>query len=507
VLNKNDEVIRFLVSAGADVQAKDEDGGTPFDFAKHVGNTAVAQYLAKIAGEPFAYQSSYDNIFIAAADGSVDDVKYFVEIKNADVNAVVPDHVENWGGRTPLHCAVLQNQSVAVVEYIISQGASVNSRTKKGNWTPLHLATAKKVSVEIFACLLSHGADVNAKGDYELTPLAMGNASEEISEEKVLLLHAAMRSSGILPFGDIFEAAQKGIVDDVKHFIEKEEVNVNTKRDNGLTPLHAAAHSNPNLDVLEYLISKGADLSATVKTDDSALTLLDFATTDEKKVLLQEAMRRIGIPPFRDISAAAKEGTVDDVRYFVETKGVDVDVKPDKFGMTPLRFAAGSNSLEVVQYLVSKGADVNDKDNFANFTPFMAAAGDNSLEVVQYLVAQGANVNAVTSVGTTPLYFAAKNNSVEVVQYLISKGADVNVETNSGESPLDVADTEEKKSVLREAGGRVGSGKSLSERLSNQNKAGGSGCLVLLAALGASLTAGICGLTLLVTLGIFYAQY
>jgi hypothetical protein len=43
-------VAQFLVSKGANVNAKDEDGETPLDWAKHWGNTLVAEYLADNGG-------------------------------------------------------------------------------------------------------------------------------------------------------------------------------------------------------------------------------------------------------------------------------------------------------------------------------------------------------------------------------------------------------------------------------------------------------------------------
>jgi len=40
------EVVKFLVLKGEDVNAKDEEGNTPLDWAKKEGNTAVVQYLS-----------------------------------------------------------------------------------------------------------------------------------------------------------------------------------------------------------------------------------------------------------------------------------------------------------------------------------------------------------------------------------------------------------------------------------------------------------------------------
>jgi ankyrin repeat protein len=57
----------------------------------------------------------------------------------------------------------------------------------------------------------------------------------------------------------------------------------------------------------------------------------------------------------------------------------------------------------------------------------------------------------------TPLHNAARNNpNVEVIKSLISSGADVNTQNNTGQTSLDEANTEEKKAILRAAGGVSG---------------------------------------------------
>ena len=41
------EIIKFLVSKGANINAKDEDGRTPLDWAHH---TEIARYLESVGG-------------------------------------------------------------------------------------------------------------------------------------------------------------------------------------------------------------------------------------------------------------------------------------------------------------------------------------------------------------------------------------------------------------------------------------------------------------------------
>ena len=59
----------------------------------------------------------------------------------------------------------------------------------------------------------------------------------------------------------------------------------------------------------------------------------------------------------------------------------------------------------------------------------------------------------------TPLHWAASEHqrNVEILQYLISQRADLNAKRYDGLTPLDVADTDEKREILRAAGARLSS--------------------------------------------------
>ena len=137
----------------------------------------------------------------------------------------------------------------------------------------------------------------------------------------------------------------------------------------------------------------------------------------------------------KDIFDAADKGNLQDVKYFIEKKGMDVNTK-DNMGWTPLHHAVGGNcDVDFPKYLIEKGADVN----------------------------------AQTKDGTTPLHIAARDNSnLDVFKYLIENGANVNAQRKDGETPLDYTINSpifretvfetlgEKQAILREVGGKSG---------------------------------------------------
>ncbi|KAJ1928864.1 hypothetical protein IWQ60_001660 [Tieghemiomyces parasiticus] len=64
---------------------------------------------------------------------------------------------------------------------------------------------------------------------------------------------------------NIWVAASDGVMDRVKQLIEKDNISVDAKDQNGYTPLHAAV-SYDHLDIVQYLLEKKADV-AIVDTD------------------------------------------------------------------------------------------------------------------------------------------------------------------------------------------------------------------------------------------------
>jgi|GEM_PF-1748383 len=160
------------------------------------------------------------------------------------------------------------------------------------------------------------------------------------------------------------------------------------------------------------------------------------------------------------------------LRHLIEVEGINVNIR-GAAGLTPLMLyffysQPSSEIVETVRFLIMKGADVNAERIPSGFavlkepgsTPLLLALDGylrkNSclLEVVKLLVNNGANVNAKRRNNMTPLHYAAgKGPEIKVLEYLISQGADVNAEDDYGRRPLNDADGEEKKRVLREAGG------------------------------------------------------
>jgi len=162
---------------------------------------------------------------------------------------------------------------------------------------------------------------------------------------------------------------------------------------------------------------------------------------------------------YKDIRDAAANGSVKDVKRFIEKKGDDVNEKSSN-GFTPLHRAAASGRTEIVEFLLSKGADINATlySNMGGWTPLHIAITNKRAGVVKILVNHGADVNARDyDYNFTPLHMAAIYRSVEITELLLSHGADVNAKANDDMTPLDCAEKEgyaEIAELLKSKGGK-----------------------------------------------------
>ena len=166
----NIEAVKQFLADGADVNAKDEDGKTPLDYAE--GETAVL--LRKHGGKTSYWFKAGESIHIATVAGHIEAVKQHLAA-GADVD------VKDDGESTPLHYAAFEGHK-EIVELLIAKGADVNAKAEFGplkGMTPLHNA-ADEGHKEVIELLIAKGAGVNAKDEDGETPLDW--ADEEIAD-------------------------------------------------------------------------------------------------------------------------------------------------------------------------------------------------------------------------------------------------------------------------------------------------------------------------------------
>ncbi|XP_031842517.1 tankyrase isoform X3 [Nomia melanderi] len=406
------DVVEFLLSAGASIQARDDGGLHPLHNACSFGHSDVVRLLLEAGANPNTRDNwNYTPLHEAAIKGKIDVCIALLQ-HGADAN------IRNTEGKTALELADPATKPVLTGEYkkdeLLEAARSgneerllqllnplnVNCHASDGRRsTPLHLAAGYNRS-RVVQILLQNGADVHAKDKGGLVPLHNACSYGHFEVTEALLKHgAAVNASDLWAF----------------------------------TPLHEAA-SKSRAEVCSLLLSEGADPTQLNCHSKSAI---DVAPTLE----LQE---RLGYPPSGTDDAeaqlleASKSGDLAAVERILQTTPHAVNCRDlDGRHSTPLHFAAGFNRVPVVEYLLAHGADVHAKDK-GGLVPLHNACSYGHYEVTELLVKHGASVNVADLWKFTPLHEAAAKGKYEIVRLLLRHGADATKKNRDGATPLDL---------------------------------------------------------------------
>jgi ankyrin repeat protein len=256
----------------------------------------------------------------------------------------------------PIHTAALEGDLVKVRE-LAHKGNNINQKSSAADsyegFTPLHMAI-NNGHKDVALYLIKGGAQVNVAGKIGRTPLHL--------------------------------AAYNGMPQVAKLLVSRGG-NVKASSSDGATPLHSAAISiKNNIQLLELLLSKGADVNSGRGT-------------------------KIGTP----LILAAKYGDVDVARILVNN-GADINAQ-DASGNSALHIASQFGRLDFVNYLLIKNPDVN-LVNSDNNSPLHVAAMNGRRVVAEQLVYHGANLIGKNSAGKIPLD-CAKNSGKDTIVALL----------------------------------------------------------------------------------------
>lgn len=170
------DVERMLRKNPALSNALTEEGLSPILLAMYYGEPEIARYIAAM--------SAPLNIFEAAAIGSLNRVAELLQQDASQVNAFAPD------GFQPLGLAAFFGH-LSVVEFLLIQGAEVNSASKNDLLVmPLHSAAAGQ-HLEIARALLEQGANPNLRQAGDFTPMHSAAQNGQLEMIQLLLEFSA----------------------------------------------------------------------------------------------------------------------------------------------------------------------------------------------------------------------------------------------------------------------------------------------------------------------------
>lgn len=308
--------VQFLLEQGADVNAKNEQGVSPYKLALTKNRRAVVSTIEKAQVSLKINPDELDATFLTACKTGKRGIAEML-IKSSDVDITYVDDA----GRTSLHY-VAKAGMLALANLLISKGVDVNY-TDRFNQTALHFAAANRQK-EIFKLLLENGADVS------------------IADE-----------DGLLP---VHYVASRGPYD-ILQFLVAGGHDIQALTHEGDSALHLACY-NRNKEVVRILLENGLEPDL---QNNEGITSLGYSVCNNQKEIVKmllesgaslSCMDEEGNQP---IHRAVSHGFKDMAELLIQS-GADVDALNNK-GFSSLHMAAVHGRKDMFRFLLEQGAD------------------------------------------------------------------------------------------------------------------------------------------------------
>jgi len=309
-----EEVAAWIKTQTIKVGEKEERGKALIHMAAESSQEDVIAWLAKHDAESVNAKGYRGRtpMHYAAAAGKVD-VMRLLKQQNAHVDAKDDE------GDQPIHHAAMHDQTESLKCLVNELEANVDAKDKSGT-TPLHYA-AMSGKIASIKCLVEElEADVNAPNNDGATPIFLAAMADQIDSMKLLrdlgvdprapdnkgmrLWNIAVMRGNIemqewlrridaVPepappkpvlshFTNIFDAARQGTAEDVRRFVVERGVPVDTRDNEGYTPLFFAAIGG-KIEMIRCLVEElGSDVNARENEDEDGATPIIMALIADK---------------------------------------------------------------------------------------------------------------------------------------------------------------------------------------------------------------------------------
>lgn len=450
------DIIDYLVSRGAQLEARDEYGRTPLHWAAHRGEPEAVKRLITLGADVNARDEDGNTPLHRAVKVSRFDwddnppsrterkrrirtVKLLVDA-GSDVNAR-NDSVGHRDDETPLHLAAESNLP-RIIDYLVRQGADVEARNFDGKTPLLTAAGTHYEAFEALETLVRFGADPSARikqspSDrpfWNTLSLAARRGHLKTVEFLLELDVPPQYRSGTSEWSALMGAIQNagsavGEDNEKQHaakylaiidLLAKDMRGVNE----GITGNHRSALDVANEPyVVRHLLEKYPeefslqDIGATMEEAIEGLHADSRRDREENKEVFQHLVSALD----------ARLGEEEDRK--LDLLVARADPPPNIFQL------AMEGELAALKERLARNPKLIETTQYDNTLLHYAAQGGQT-EVINYLVEEGLDVNAIGNLGRTPLHAAAVSGEVAAIKSLLDHGAKVDARDKFGYTPL-----------------------------------------------------------------------
>ncbi len=360
------EAAKLLIEHGADLNVRQEDGGTPLHIAVALGRAEIAELLIK-EGADVAAKNRGEQVPASGLHIPWGMLKFMMGM--FDIK--------------------LEQKEVEVGRAKIAKMLNVDftsqpQRAANDVWDAAFIG-----DVDMVKKAVADGMDVNARNPASGDPL-------------------------------LFTASLMGHTDIVAFLLEK-GADINVQNREGNTSLHVAAFLG-RAEAAELLLKHGINVHARNVHGGTAMdnTTLDWNTTQailnmirvievkKAEVLAGRAKikrlltgRMNDAPESINLWKASAAGNLAAIKAALDS-GSDLSGLDPQYGIDPLGWAALNGQTEAVKLLLEKGANIHNRHKDGS-TALHGAAFLGRIETVKLLLEKGADINARKPDGVTPL--------------------------------------------------------------------------------------------------------
>jgi ankyrin repeat protein len=447
----DEQVVRFLLAAKADVQISTEDGWTALrfgtvknsppvvelliqakakldvidGFGKTVLHTAaaknypeVAKLLIEARANPLTQAGLNDTPFSSAVDsGAVEILNLLVAEGGVELTEYVHTDISRL---SPQLMHAIANGHLEKLKELQAKGFSIEA-TNSVRQTPLIIA-AQYGHVKILDLLISMGANIEAKS-IEGTSLTWAARNGHLAAVEYLIGRKAKISRE--PEGPLVWAIRKGHTSIIRQLVIADL--------EGAIDLLSNAAKSGQLLIAKSLLAANVAYDA---TDSHGYSPFGQALAHAQKQIItlfiqQEAAGAEALP------WALEQGFLVSAEHLVDL-GVKLDSQ-NSSGMTALMLAATLHGSEqLIKNLLDGGAQHNIKDKKKR-SAFTYAVIYGREQMIFGLMALEAAIDEKDYKGRTPLTYAALQGHDKIASWLIAGKADPNTIDSEGRTPIEHA--------------------------------------------------------------------
>ncbi|GAB6439370.1 hypothetical protein bcgnr5369_00260 [Bacillus cereus] len=239
--NDNFDLVRLLISNGANVNAKNYAKTTSLMYATQNQNIEMIQFLLKNNAEINAISSSASPLKIALMSNKDEIIKLLIE-NGADIRKVRSD-------LEPALKIPAQIGNIDMMNYLIEKGADVEWACERGTTALIAACSSASCKPEVLELLISKGANIHAKTTYNCSVVwhTMTYSKPEVLQ--ILMKHGATIDEEMEGLQLFFDVQQPEMVD----FLLMNGANINIRNSYDQSKYDALVNFVYSLQCLEIL--------------------------------------------------------------------------------------------------------------------------------------------------------------------------------------------------------------------------------------------------------------